>query len=367
LNDSQLTVELGLRSYPVFFRTAARTELVERLVALAATGRILLVTDETVAALHGDVLVGALGAAGLRVVRAVVPAGESSKTIAGATSVWDAALNGGVDRRTPVVALGGGVVGDLAGFVASTLLRGLPLVQVPTTLMAQVDSSVGGKTGLNHPTGKNLIGTFYQPRFVFSDTAFLETLPARQVRSGLAEVVKHAVLGAPVLLDALAALGPAPTDLVALRQVTRAAVGHKAEIVAADETETGLRAVLNFGHTLGHAFEADAGFEALTHGEAVSLGMCAALELSERLSGLPPRETHRVTGVLAALGLPTDWRAVFTPAVFAHVQRDKKARGDRVKLVLLSRLGESTVVPIHFHDLGSTLTALAAQNTRKTT
>lgn len=367
MNDSQLTVELGSRSYPVYFRTAARTELVERLVALASTGRVLVVTDQTVADLHGSALVEVLVAAGLRVVEAVVPPGEASKSIAGATAVWEAALNGGIDRRTPVVALGGGMVGDLAGFAASTLLRGLPLVQVPTTLMAQVDSSVGGKTGLNHPTGKNLIGTFYQPRFVFSDTAYLETLPARQVRSGLAEVVKHAVLGAPVLLDALADLGPESTDLAALRSVTRAAVSHKAEIVAADETETGLRAVLNFGHTLGHAFEADAGFEALTHGEAVSLGMCAALALSERLSGLPPRDAHRVTEVLAALGLPTDWRSAFTPAVFAHVQRDKKARGDRVKLVLLSRLGEPTVVPIHFHDLGSTLTALAVQNTRKTT
>ncbi len=367
MNDSQLTVELGARTYPVFFRTDALDELVARLSALAATRRVLLVSDTTVEALHGAPLVERLTAAGVSVISATVAPGEASKSVETAARLWDTALAAGVDRRTPVVAFGGGVVGDLAGFVASTLLRGLPLVQVPTTLMAQVDSSVGGKTALNHRTGKNLIGTFHQPRFVFADTRYLVTLPAREVRSGLAEVVKHAAIAEPKLLATLGTPAVGAGEPAALRPLVHAAVAIKAEIVAADETETGLRAVLNFGHTLGHAFEAVAGFAGLTHGEAVSLGMCAALDLSERLSGLPPTEAGRVTAVLAALGLPTDWRAAFGPEVLAHVARDKKARGDRVHAVLLRHLGEPEVVPIQFKDLAESLTALAALQTRKTT
>lgn len=359
-------VELGSRSYPVFFRTAALAELVARVVALAATGRVGLVTDTTVDALHAGPLAEALSDAGLRVERVVVPSGEAAKSLTSAAHVWDALLGAGVDRRTPIVALGGGAVGDLGGFVASTLLRGLPFVQVPTTLMAQVDASVGGKTALNHATGKNLIGTFHQPRFVFADTAYLRTLPTREVRSGLAEVVKHAALGAPALLQTLRTPEIAAGDPEALRPVIRAAVAQKAEIVSADETETGLREVLNFGHTLGHAFEASAGPEGLRHGEAVALGMSAALELSERLTGLAPSATEAVCATLAAVGLETDWRAVFRPAHLDWVARDKKSRGERIHLVLLSHLGEPAVVPIHFDVLAATLRALASTSTRKT-
>ena len=360
-------VELGARRYPILFRMFALDELVARLHALAITRRLLLITDSTVDALHGAPLVAGLEGAGLTITRCVVAPGEASKSVECAARLWDLALTGGVDRLTPVVAFGGGVVGDLAGFVASTLLRGLPLVQVPTTVMAQVDSSVGGKTALNHAVGKNLVGTFHQPRFVFSDAGYLETLPAREIRSGLAEVVKSAAIAAPELLDVLAGPDVALGKPDALGPLVRAAVAIKAELVAADELENGARALLNFGHTVGHAFEAAAGFSGLTHGESISLGMCAAVALSERLSGLPPAEADRLVAVLGGLGLPTDWRLRFGPEVLALIARDKKARGDRVHAVLLRLLGEPEVIPIHFKDLAETLTALAVLQTRKTT
>ena len=364
MNDSQLIVELGDRSYPVLFRHDAVEELAGRVSALASTHRVFVISDENVAPLHLPAVREALQAAQVKVLEAVVPAGEGSKSVTQAQALWDVALSGGIDRRTPVLALGGGVVGDLAGFVAATLLRGLPFIQAPTSLMAQVDASVGGKNGLNHAAGKNLIGTFHQPHLVFADSAWLATLPAREYRSGLAEVVKHAVLAAPKMLDDLATGLVWSGTVGVLRRIVARAVAIKASIVAADEIEAGLRMVLNLGHTLGHAFEAEAAFGGLTHGEAVSLGLVAALEMSERLSGLQAVERHRVEQVLAFLGLPTDWRAHFGPAVLARVGVDKKVRGDRVNLVLMRQLGEPEVVPVRWNDLVASLDALVAEKPR---
>jgi 3-dehydroquinate synthase len=364
LNDSH-TVDLGAQAYPVYFRTHAREELGARLSAVASHRRLVVVTDTTVDALHGRPLRETLAAAGLTTTWLAVPPGEASKSVAQASHLWDAALAAGIDRRTPIVAFGGGVVGDLAGFVASTLLRGLPFVQVPTTLMAQVDSSVGGKTALDHALGKNLIGTFHQPRFVFIDTGYLETLDERQRRSGLAEVVKHGALAEPALLEAVCRPEVQTGDAVVLRGIVERAVRIKAGIVADDEREAGLRMVLNFGHTLGHALEA-AAEGALTHGEAVSLGMVAALRLSERRAGLAPSAAVRVEAALETVALPTDWGRRFDEAARSHLAHDKKARGDRLSVVLLQALGEPAVVPIHLTDYIETLTALAAENARKT-
>lgn len=364
MNDSH-TVDLGARAYPIYFRTHAREELGARLAALASNHRLVVITDTTVDALHGAALRDSLSREGVNPTFLVVPSGEASKSVEQASRLWDAALGAGIDRRTPVVGFGGGVVGDLAGFVSSTLLRGLPFVQVPTTLMAQVDASVGGKTALDHPLGKNLIGTFHQPRFVFVDTGYLETLDERQRRSGLAEVVKHAAIAEPALLEAVTDPGVLRGDAGALRGIVERAVRIKAAIVVADERETGPRMVLNFGHTLGHALEAAAA-GALTHGEAVSLGMSAALRLSERRAGLSPCATARIEGALTAVGLPTDWGHRLDAPARRHLAHDKKSRGDRLSVVLLQALGEPAVVPIPFYEYIETLTALAAENARNT-
>ena len=353
MEDHQLIVELGERSYPVHFRTGALAELTERVAALASTGRVFVVSDETVARLHARGWASALEATGIAVEFATFPDGEGHKTLDTVRQLYDRALAFGADRRTPVVAFGGGVVGDVAGFVAATLLRGVPFVQVPTTVLAQVDSSVGGKTGVNTSAGKNLVGAFHQPSFVFADFALLRTLPQREVRSGLAEVVKHGAIGRPALLDTISGSATAlqAGDVEALRRVVMPAVAVKAEVVAADEREEGRRAVLNFGHTLGHAIEAEAGFGPVRHGEAVALGMHFAARWSRRRGALSDGELERLEGALDACGLPGDWQRWITPAVLDRLASDKKVRGEWVNYILLEGLGRPRIVPTELSDV----------------
>ena len=272
------------RSYAVHFEPLAATPMHLREAGVPGS-RALVVTDETVGPLHLGTLADALGADGWQIETMTVPAGEASKSIDQLSALCDWALGLGLDRETPVLALGGGVVGDLVGFAAATLLRGLPLVHLPTTTISQVDSAIGGKTGINHATGKNLIGAFHQPLLVLADPTTLDTLPDLAFRSGLAEAVKHALISdtdlAPRLdrdWDALVAHDPA-----VLAPLIRDAAAVKAAVVEADELEAGERAFLNFGHTFGHALEREAGYGTLTHGEAVALGMRAALHLSASL------------------------------------------------------------------------------------
>lgn len=351
--ESQLTVELGERSYPVLFRMGALAELTERVAALASTGRAFVVSDETVARLHARSWVSDLRSTGIAVELATFPDGEAHKTLDTVRSLYDRALSFGIDRRTPVVAFGGGVVGDVAGFVAATLLRGVPFVQIPTTVLSQVDSSVGGKTGVNHPTGKNLVGAFHQPAFVFADFELLRTLPIREVRSGLAEVVKHAAIGRPALLGDISREAAALQrgDPGALSAVVMPAVAVKAEVVAADEREEGRRAVLNFGHTLGHAIEAEAGFGPVRHGEAVALGMRFAARWSHRLGWLESSELERLEAALDACALPNDWRRWLTPAVLDRLANDKKVRGQWVSYILLEGLGGPRIVPTELSEV----------------
>ena len=361
--NETITVELGDRAYPVWFRDGATSELIERATALATTGRALVVTDETVAALHAGPFAEALRARGVRVGLLVMAPGEAHKTLETVQGFYEAALATGVDRATPVIAMGGGVVGDVAGFLAATLLRGLPFAQVPTTVLAQVDSSVGGKTGVNVPAGKNLVGAFHQPAWVMADAGYLGTLPERQIQSGLAEVIKHGALADPALLRRVARTAPALRrgDATALAQVIAPAVAVKARIVAADEREQGERAVLNLGHTLGHAIEAAAGFDdAVTHGEAVALGLRFAAHLSRARLGLPADDVAALEGALDAVGLPRDWRRWLTPDVIARVARDKKVRGDCVQFVLLAGLGRPRLEPIPLSELSAAAAALAA-------
>ncbi|HRE89665.1 MAG TPA: 3-dehydroquinate synthase [Myxococcota bacterium] len=317
--------------------------------------RALVVTDTHVAPLYAD---AALSTINVQATLQTVPHGEQHKTIETALSLVDTALNLRLSRTDLFIALGGGVIGDLTGFAAAITQRGLRVVQVPTTLLAQVDSSVGGKTGVNHSRGKNLIGAFWQPVGVVASQAVLKTLPAREVRCGLAEAVKHAFIADPALLDfildqaaALRALAPVPTA-----HLVQACCRIKAEVVAADEREDpvdGRRAILNFGHTFGHAFENLLGYGALTHGEAVSLGMVLAARLSDRL-GVSRSLEPRVTAALTALHLPHDPLGPDRPTLGALIEAargDKKALGAEVRFVLLTDIGDPVVTRLAWSDI----------------
>lgn len=302
--------------------------------------RCAVITDDVVATLHAETLINSLKAAGFDPRLLIIPTGEASKSMSVAAGLCDRLIEEGLDRKSAVFALGGGVVGDLAGFVASIHYRGIPVIQLPSTVVAQVDSSIGGKTGVNSPLGKNLIGTFHQPRLVIADTALLSTLPDRIFREGLAEAIKHAVIADASLLEALPP--EATTDLPLL--ISRNAA-IKAHVIAEDEFETkGTRALLNFGHTIGHAIESVAGYGALSHGECVAIGMVAALDLSVRLSGLPQDQADRVKGVITTCGLPNSIPLELpTDKILAALGRDKKFDQGSIRFVLTKELGSAFV------------------------
>jgi 3-dehydroquinate synthase len=338
----RVDVALGASSYPIFIGCGERHRLGDLVRdALPRVQRVVLVADDVVGPRYADEACASLSRASIDVARVVVPAGEGAKSIGVLSRLYDEVLGVGIDRRTAIVALGGGVVGDLAGFAAATLLRGLPLVQVPTTLLAQVDSSVGGKTGINHDVGKNLIGAFHQPSLVFIDLSYLRTLPLRDVRAGLAEVVKYGVIADVSFFEHIerSAEAIAAGDLDALLPCVRRSCELKAAIVAQDERETtGARQALNFGHTFGHALERLTGYGALRHGEAVAIGMCFAAHASARLGACGADVPARIERVLRRLGLPT--RIPFEEAALATAMRhDKKAVGAKVSFVLVEGLG----------------------------
>jgi 3-dehydroquinate synthase len=304
-------------------------------------GACAIITDENVGRLHGAAVQSSLEQAGYAALMLAVPAGERSKRLSAAENLCDRMIAAGLDRGSFVVALGGGVVGDLAGFVAAIYYRGIPFVQIPTTIVAQVDSATGGKTGVNARAGKNLIGAFHQPRLVLADTATLSTLPDREYLEGFAEVIKHAVIRDAAMLDELDPAAPRPS----LAPLIARNIAIKAAVVAEDEREeTGVRALLNFGHTVGHAIENAAGYGRFLHGEAVSLGLAAALEISVRKHGLDPAAAARVRGKLASYGLPLVLPSDLTTAdLLAAARRDKKFAAGRIRFVVTPRLGEAFV------------------------
>jgi 3-dehydroquinate synthase len=320
-------------------------------------GACAVITDENVGRLHGAAVLKSLEAAGYRAVLLTVPAGEKSKSLASVEDLCDRMIAAGLDRGSFVVALGGGVVGDLAGFVAAVYHRGIPFVQIPTTIVAQVDSSIGGKTGVNARAGKNLVGAFHQPRLVLADTDTLATLPDREYREGFAEVIKHGVIRDAAMLDALDPSAPRES----LAPLVARNVAIKAAIVAEDEQErTGTRALLNFGHTVAHAIENVAGYGRFLHGEAVSLGLTAALDVSQRKAGLSATEAQRVRDKLAAFGLPLALPAdLATEDLLAAARRDKKFDGGQIRYVVTPRLGEAFVATdVTEEDLRAALQAL---------
>jgi 3-dehydroquinate synthase len=335
-----ITVDLGPRSYQVAIGKGLLRQAGPTIRNLGFDGQVAIVTDEIVGRLYSERLVASLTQAGFSCCQEVIPSGENSKSFAVAEQVCEALSRSRVDRSGFIVALGGGVVGDLAGFVASIYARGIPYIQVPTTVMAQVDSAVGGKTAINLHAGKNLVGAFHQPALVLADTDTLATLPARVKSEGLAEVIKYGVIEQPNLLDALSEpslsdLGPLIADCVSI----------KTRIVVQDERESsGERALLNFGHTIGHGIEAVAGYGTMFHGEAISLGMRAAMWLSVRRAGFPERDYQRVVSLLEELGLPTVLPHNFsTEAIIDKVSTDKKFVRGEVRFVLTPGLGAAFV------------------------
>ncbi len=350
--STPITVTLGPhRQYPIHFRPLGE---VPSLMAAAGLrrGRCLIVTDDHVGPLYADRLEQALLGAGWSPRRYTVPAGESTKSLPHLQKIYDVALSWGIDRRTPVLALGGGVVGDLAGFAAATLLRGLPLVQLPTSLIAQVDSAIGGKTGINHVVGKNLIGAFHQPALVCADPETLATLPPREWTSGLAEAVKHAFIADADLLAYVEQHMPAilERDPSVTHPLIYRAAAIKAAVVGEDEREAGRRAILNFGHTFGHAIERVAGYGVFTHGEAVALGMRAALYLSRCLHpDLPLERADRLLRQIPVQGRLAD---LPIPSLMQAMHADKKVDGRTLRFVVLRRPGEAYVTAdVHRDDV----------------
>jgi 3-dehydroquinate synthase len=342
----RLTVRSAGGSYPVVIGPGAIDVLPRILARGPRPSGLFLVTDSRVARHHAGRLAGRVGQNGLRLARVVLPPGERSKSVRQLERLWRALVREGADRGSCLLAFGGGVVGDLAGFAAASILRGVDFIQVPTTLLAMVDASVGGKTGINLPEGKNLVGAFHQPRAVIMDLEFLETLPAREARAGLAEVLKTAAIRDAALLRRLEREREALLRLeaAALEDVVARCVAIKAGVVAADERESGLRRILNFGHTLAHAIEAAQGYGGLLHGEAVAVGMAFALCLGRRIGITSPSLAERLTALIAAFGLPIGLRGGAVSRILTAMSRDKKRGAGGLRWVLLERAGRAVVV-----------------------
>ena len=340
-----VSVALGDRSYPIHIGAGLIGDASLYAPHVMGVGSVAVVTNRIVAPFYLDLVHRALVQAGARVVTVLIDDGEQAKSWDTLDHVIDSLLAARLGRDSLLVALGGGVVGDLAGFAAAIYQRGIPFIQVPTTLLAQVDSSVGGKTAINHARGKNMVGLFHQPLAVLADIASLDTLPDRELRAGIAEVIKHGfildlefVAWLETNIDKLLA-----RDRAALEHAVRRSCELKAEVVAADERESGLRAVLNFGHTFGHAIEAGVGYGEWLHGEAVAAGMVMAADLSVRAGSLRRDDAERIKALVARAGLPSRGPKLAVDCYLKLMQVDKKAAGGKTRFILLDRLGHATL------------------------
>jgi len=339
-----LTVNLGDRSYPIHIGTGllARAELI---LPHLAQKRVMIVTNTTVAPLYLEPLTTMLETSGVTVMKVVLPDGEAYKNWETLNLIFDALLSQRAERKTTLIALGGGVIGDMTGFAAASYQRGVPFIQIPTTLLSQVDSSVGGKTGINHPLGKNMIGAFYQPQVVLADTDTLKTLPARELSAGLAEIIKYGLIWDIEFLAWLEA------NMAKLRALDAAAITYaihrsceiKAQVVSQDEREGGIRAILNLGHTFGHAIETGMGYGNWLHGEAVGAGMVMAAEASRRMGWLSEADVARTRALVRAAGLPDVAPDLGAETWLDYMGHDKKVESGKLRFVLLKRLGEAVV------------------------
>ncbi|MDZ4255815.1 MAG: 3-dehydroquinate synthase [Sulfuritalea sp.] len=341
----RLNVALAARSYPILIGGGLLSRA-DEILAHLRTPRIALVSNTTVAPLYLDVLARGLEKVGVGITPIILPDGEAHKTWESLNLIYDALLAARCDRSTTVVALGGGVIGDLAGFAAATYQRGVPFIQVPTTLLSQVDSSVGGKTGINHPRGKNMVGAFWQPKLVLADTDTLRTLPDRELSAGMAEVIKYGLIRDLPFLEWLETHmeGLMARDGELLAHAIERSCANKAEVVAADEFETakdGGRALLNLGHTFGHAIETGMGYGEWLHGEAVAAGTLMAAELSQRLGWLSPADVERIRALLLRAGLPLTAPDLGAARYLELMSHDKKVIAGSLRLILLKSLGDA--------------------------
>ena len=344
-----LTVNLGDRSYPIFVGSGLLLRAGELLQQAGLRGKVAVITNPTVAQLYLDATSEALTSAGFQVIPVLVPDGEDHKDLKSLAAIYDRLIADRLERRSCVLALGGGVIGDLAGFAAATYLRGVPYVQFPTTLLAQVDSSVGGKTGVNHQDGKNLIGAFYQPRLVLIDVEVLRSLPRRELIAGLAEVIKYGIIEDPGLFHLLEQElnGLIGLDRELLIQVIATCCGIKARVVEKDEREDDYRAVLNFGHTIGHALEAATGYTRFLHGEAVAIGMAKASAISVQQGFCDRSSLERICNLIKKGGLPLEIPPEIPMERLIHgMEVDKKSAGGKIKFVMCNGIGKT-----RFHSL----------------
>lgn len=353
-----VSVDLGERSYPIHIGAdlIGRSELFAPHIAGAS---VMIVTNTTVEPLYGDRLRTALAPLGKDIATVVLPDGEAYKNWETLHRVFDGLLERQADRKTALIALGGGVIGDMTGFAAACYMRGVPFIQVPTTLLAQVDSSVGGKTGINHPLGKNMIGAFYQPLAVIADIGAVRTLPARELAAGIAEVIKTAAIADAAFFDwiesNMQALNRCEPE--ALAQAVERCCEIKASVVAADEREGGLRAILNFGHTFGHAIEAGLGYGEWLHGEAVGCGMTMAADLSVRLGHLGDADRKRIVALVGAARLPVRAPELGEARYIDLMKVDKKAEAGKIKFVVLEGIGKARVTSAPEDVVRATLAA----------
>ncbi len=340
-----ITVELGSRSYPIHIGEGLVASLPELLRPLGISGWTGLVSNGAIHQLYGEAVESALTAVGSQVFTALIPDDEKAKELPTISQLYDSLLEAGLERTSTLVALGGGVIGDVTGFVAATLFRGISYLQLPTTLLAMVDSSIGGKTGVNHPRGKNLIGAFHQPRAVFIDPALVRTLPRRELTSACAEIIKYAAISNSGFLQQLAEGIRSLVNLTDLPLLENAIIQScriKARVVSGDERESDQRRILNFGHTLGHALEASAGYGNLRHGEAVAMGMVAAAHISTRVTGLSTAEMELLASPISLLDLPK--LPTLNKAAFRqHLRHDKKVRSGVTHFVLLEAIGQPVI------------------------
>lgn len=353
-----ITVDLGERSYPIYIDANILSSFGARLATFTTSKRVVIVTNPTVAKLYLEVVESSLKSNGIDVKVVEIPDGEEYKSLEWAGRIYDELISFKTDRQTPLIALGGGVIGDITGFVAATYMRGIPYIQVPTTLLAQVDSSVGGKTAVNHPKGKNMIGAFYQPLFVFIDVKTLNTLESREVRAGLAEVVKYGIIKSEELfsylennIDKILSLHES-----ALRHIIKTSCEIKASVVEADERETGVRAILNFGHTFGHAIEALTHYKEYRHGEAVAIGMLFATKLSHKMGISRDDIVERLSSLLENIGLPLENKAYTATECIKSMLIDKKVVDGELRFVLPESMGRVSIKDVYTKDCEALIT-----------
>lgn len=337
----EVYVSLGENSYKIQLKQHGLSELGSYMRDLGMGHNTLIITNPVINQYYGDIVQAGLTNAGFTVWMEEIPAGEGTKSFGRTMQLYDRAIQLGMDRKSPIIALGGGVVGDLTGFIAATYMRGIPFIQVPTTLLAQVDSSVGGKVAVNHPLGKNLIGAFYQPKLVLIDPAALITLPDREWLSGFAEVIKYGVIQDADFFNLLAgeSLANLRTDINKMTEIIQRACEIKASVVSADEKETGLRIILNYGHTIGHALESASNYQRYTHGEAIAIGMVGAARLANLIGWLSDEECQRIATVIASYGLTIRFSGIDLAVIEERLYHDKKKEGNNIRWVLPKAIG----------------------------